>query len=101
MVWEAHKGTIRGVLIAMGSRRKKEKEANIKKLTTQINRLERLHKQSLSTDSAIKLLDARKELQQILDSRAKHMLFFQKIYILRIREQGQKTAGKSVTCTYL
>lgn len=78
LVWEAHKCTIRGVLIGMGSRRKKEKDAQIRKLLTQIESLEVLHKQSLSETSAKSLLEARKDLQQILHTKAKRILFFKR-----------------------
>lgn len=67
-----------GVLIGMGSKRKKEREATIRNLVTQIGNLETLLKQSLSIESAKKLLDVRKDLKQLLDYRAKRMLFFQK-----------------------
>lgn len=87
MVWEAHKCTIRGELIKWGSKRKKEREDNILKLVKSIHTLEAQHKHSLSTLTAGKLLEARKELQHILDAKAKHMLFFkQKLYY----ESGNK-----------
>lgn len=75
-VWEAHKCSVRGVLINMGAWRKRERKALTLKLTTQINSLETLHKQSLSIESATQLLEARREFQQLLDSSAKRMLLF-------------------------
>lgn len=89
IIWEAHKCTIRGELIRMGSQRKKQREKEIKTLTDHIHNLESLHKQSLSVKSATELLATRKELQQILDNRTKQFLFFKKkLYY----ESGNKTA---------
>lgn len=62
----------------MGSRRKKERDAQVKKLFTQIESLEVLHKQSLSEASAKSLLEARKELQHLFNAKAKWMLFFKR-----------------------
>lgn len=58
--------------------REREREAAIQKLVSQIATLKALHKQSLSTTSAGLLLEARRELQQMLDSTARCMLFFKK-----------------------
>lgn len=89
-IWEAHKCTIRGELIRMGAYRKRERENEIKSLTEKIRTLESLHKQSLTEHTANELLNHRKSLQQIFDTRAKRFLFFRKkIYY----EQGNKTGS--------
>lgn len=78
---------MRGELISIGSRWKKQREKEIKHLIECIHNLESLHKQSLSVKSATGLLNARKTLQQILDTKAKRFLFFKKkIYY----EEGNK-----------
>lgn len=78
MTWEAHKCTIRGELINMGAKRKRDREQDITKLTDKILKLETLHKQSLMTQTATELLETRKMLQQTLDVTTKHFLFFKK-----------------------
>ena len=75
-VWEAHKCSIRGILISLGAKKKREREAALQQLVTKITALEALHKQSLSVSLATSLLEARRDLQQLLDSTAKRMLFF-------------------------
>lgn len=74
MIWKAHKSTIRGELIKMGTQRKKTQEQEIKKLTDKIRQLEATHKQSLATQSAKELLDTRKALQQIFETKTKRLL---------------------------
>lgn len=60
----------------MGSHRKRQREKEIKHLTDRIHKLESLHKQSLTVKSTTKLLDTRKTLQQILETKTKRFLFF-------------------------
>lgn len=88
MVWQAHKCYIRGELIQMGTRKKKEIEKEKVKLTNKICELETLHKQSLTTQSAALLLETRKSLKEILETKSRRFLFFKKkIYY----EHGDKT----------
>lgn len=88
MVWQAHKCYIRGELIQMGTRRKKETDKEIVKLTNKIRELETPHKQSLTTQSAALLLETRNSLKQILETKSRRFLFFKKkIY----SEHGDKT----------
>lgn len=75
ITWEAHKCSLRGNLIKMGARRKKEKEREIKYLIAKIHLLEKKHKQSLSEQSALELLQTRKTLQQQLEAKSKRFLF--------------------------
>lgn len=81
-IWEAHNCTIRGELIKMGAKRKREREDKINKIANRIHELELLHKQYLSSQTALELLEARKALQQILDNRTKRFLFFRKRSIM-------------------
>lgn len=76
--------------------RKRQREIEIKRLTDLIHKLETLHKQSLSVKSATKLLEARKDLQHILDNRTKRFLFFKERYIMnRAIRQGGAWLGPS------
>lgn len=69
-------------------RKKKETEIEITKLTNKIRELETLHKQSLTTQSAALLLETRKSLKDILETKSRRFLFFKKkIYY----EHGDKT----------
>lgn len=52
-------------------KRKRERQANIKKLTTRIHILERAHKSTLATSSLNKLIQARTELLEELGKRTK------------------------------
>ena len=93
MVWEGHKCYIRGELIRMGAKRKRDGEKVINDLTNKILELESQHKQSLSEKHAGDLLEARKALQQLMTVTAKRFLFFKKkIYY----EAGDKS-GKLLT----
>lgn len=79
---------MRGELIKLGARRKRERENTISDLTDKILKLESLHKQSLSERLAGDLLDTSKRLQQIMDATSKRFLFFKKkIYY----ESGDKS----------
>lgn len=88
LIWEAHKCTLRGELMKMGSQRKKTQEQEINNLAVKIYRLETTHKQSMSVQSARELLYTRKALQQIFEAKTKRLLFFKKkVYY----ESGDKT----------
>lgn len=78
MIWEAHKCTIPGELIKMGAQHKKMQETEIHNLTDKIRRLKNIHKQSLANQSAKELLDTRKTLQQLFETKTKRSLFFKK-----------------------
>lgn len=74
----------------MGAQCKKMQETEIHNLTDKIRRLENTHKQSLANHSAKELLDTRKTLQRLIESKTKRSLFFKKrIYY----ESGDKTLG--------
>lgn len=91
-LWEAHKCTIRGELISIGSKRKKQRAKETSRLINRIHYLETLHKQSLSTSTASELLDTRKSLQNLFDTKAKRFLFFKK----KIYYEGGNKPGKTL-----
>lgn len=98
MIWKAHKRMLRCELIRSGAQHKCERETEMKQLTDQIYSLETLHKQSLTIRTAKELLEARKTLQQILEAKAKRLLFFKKqIYY----ESGDKSGRQDFKGTHL
>lgn len=98
MVWEAHKCTIRGELISVGARKKRARDGEVLRLVRQIRHLEAQHKQSLSIQSATSLLESRKALRQILDTRTKRFLFFRrKLYYEHGDKPGNLLARAFVT----
>lgn len=75
-IWEVHKCTLRGDLIKMGARHKREKEQEVRRLIEKIHSLETKHKQFLSEQSALELLETRRAIQQIFEARTKRFLFY-------------------------
>lgn len=59
-------------------------------MTTKIAQLETLHKVSLGKQSTAKLLEARQNLQDLLELKAKCSLFFKKIIYFEHRDKGGK-----------
>lgn len=67
-----------GELIKLGAKRKWEKDTAFLTLLDKIAKLESLHKHSLSVQLAYKLLELQKELQMLLESKARQIIFFKK-----------------------
>lgn len=65
--WEAHRSVIRGEFIKWGTRKKKDREKEITRLSNNIAKLELKQKQSLSSGVADELLHNRNSLKQLLD----------------------------------
>lgn len=88
MCCEAHKCTIRGYLIAISIKRKREKQCHINKLITHIHTLERAHKSTQAATSLHELVQTRKDLLNKLDKKS------QRNYILNQKhfsyEHGKK-----------
>ncbi|CAH2275783.1 Hypothetical predicted protein [Pelobates cultripes] len=68
-VWEAHKCTIRGILIKHGTRLKKQRTQEIARLAAQLARLETLHKQDLRDETYKQVLETRAKLNSFLTSK--------------------------------
>lgn len=68
-MWEAHKAYIRGILIKIGSRKKKERSEKINKLTEEIYRLEQEHKkyQGNHIETLQKLVRKRDGLKELIE----------------------------------
>lgn len=71
MVWEAHKAVIRGILIKHGSRRKREREKQIKKLLEEIQVLESQHRRTQAPAVGRELMHLRRQITDILRYKAK------------------------------
>ncbi|CAH2295654.1 Hypothetical predicted protein, partial [Pelobates cultripes] len=66
MIWEAHKCMIRGHLIRYCTQRKTAQRQAVTDLAQQVATLETLHKSTLSEDTYRELLEARRNLKQLL-----------------------------------
>lgn len=68
-LWEAHKAYIRGILISMGTRRKKERIKKRAKLIEEIYLLEQRHKKGRGQDQELsqELVIKRDELKELLE----------------------------------
>lgn len=77
MVWETHKAVIRGELISMGSRIKKERQKEMVGLLEEIHKLEIKHKAHLKPGDAQRLEKLRTDLKLLLDRKVqnKHKYF--------------------------
>lgn len=93
---EAHKSFLRGHLMKWGSRKKREKEKEISKLTLQIARLESLHKQSLSISIEEELIQCRNSLKLILDLKIRKALFFKKSIYFEHGDKSGKLLAKAL-----
>lgn len=78
ILWEAHKAKIRGVLIELGARRKKERGLQKEQLLSEIKTMETKHKMSLQVQHQEALESKREELRSLLN--------------LDIKRQAQKVA---------
>lgn len=88
MRWEAHKSTIRGELIALSAKRRKDRQTHINTLTSRIQALEAAHKSSMAATSLPELLQARSELLEALNKQTKrNYILSQKIFY----EYGNKS----------
>lgn len=69
--WEAHKCVIRGQLLSIASRRKREHQAMILSLSTKIRALEAQHKRSLAIKTSQDLQELRSQLTDELFKKAR------------------------------
>lgn len=74
MIWEAHKAVIRGVLIKHDVRIKRERDANLTSLITDIYWLETLHKHAPTPDLDWDLLTSRRQVTGLLLYKAKRAI---------------------------
>lgn len=88
--WKAHECTIQGELIAIATKRRRERQAHISKLSNHIHELEKAHKKTQAISSLQELTQARTELVDELNKRMKHnYILSQKLFY----EYGNK-AGR-------
>lgn len=82
LLWEAHKATMRGKLMELGARRRREQGQQLNELLLQVADLEKQHKLSLHKSHLEALLQKRGELKALLDSKTKRkfLIFSQKFY---------------------
>lgn len=74
VVWEAHKPVVRGVLIRIGSRLKREHTRQTDELLSRLHSLECSHKASLARSTYQDLLTVREELRTLLFHKTKQKL---------------------------
>lgn len=66
-IWEAHKAVIRGQLIAIGARKKKEREIALQKSLKEIYDLEQRHKKQVEKDIQRALIIKRELLKDLME----------------------------------
>lgn len=89
-IWEAHKCHIRGSLIKLGCRRKKEHIEKLNSLITRIRRIETQHKKSQVKQSMVELAILLEQVNSLMISRVKmKMLYSRHLYY----EFGKKVGG--------
>lgn len=87
--WEAHKCTIRGKLIAIASKRRRERQAHISILSKRIQNLEKIHKKTRALSTLEELTQVRTELKEVLHKQIKRKyILSQKIFY----EHGNKSS---------
>lgn len=74
VVWDASKATIRGKIISIGSRIKKQRLIKQQELENEIKSLEREHKQSRKEDILKKLKETKQQLDEVLTHKAEGSL---------------------------
>ncbi|CAH2220953.1 Hypothetical predicted protein [Pelobates cultripes] len=92
-LWEAHKSVLRGHLIRIASRKKRENQQAMADLTAQIANLETLHKRSQMETHYRELLTARRQLTELIDR--KHHRAIQRskaFYYLHANKGGKMLA---------
>lgn len=88
MQWEAHKCVIRGELIALQTKLKKQHQAKINDLLQQVKRLESTHKLSRAADTLQELTDTRTQLLELMGKQyRRRMTLANKTFY----EQGNKS----------
>uniref|UniRef100_A0A8C5QIU9 Reverse transcriptase domain-containing protein n=1 Tax=Leptobrachium leishanense TaxID=445787 RepID=A0A8C5QIU9_9ANUR len=107
-VWEAHKAFMRGKLIAIASRRKRERAAETVALTTRVGDLEREHKRTGDATLLRELLEARGSLNMLLSRQVQAALqwtgrkFFEKsnkpdtLLARRLKQQTRERTVRAV-----
>lgn len=101
LTWAAHKCVIRGELIRLGAKKKREAEKEVNDLVTKISNLEAQHKRSMAINVAAELLELRKQLQSILHLRAKKILFFRKGFFYEHSDKTGKFLARALKETQL
>uniref|UniRef100_A0A8C5M2S8 Reverse transcriptase domain-containing protein n=1 Tax=Leptobrachium leishanense TaxID=445787 RepID=A0A8C5M2S8_9ANUR len=79
-VWESHKAMIRGLLISLASRKKKEQRRELEALHSDIRRLERTHQESGLDDTYTELIQARTRLANALNPQLQRAILRTKCY---------------------
>uniref|UniRef100_A0A8C5MLT6 Reverse transcriptase domain-containing protein n=1 Tax=Leptobrachium leishanense TaxID=445787 RepID=A0A8C5MLT6_9ANUR len=107
-VWEAHKAFMRGKLIAIASRRKRERAAETVSLTAKVGDLEREHKRTGDATLLRELLEARGSLNILLSRQVQAALqwtgrkFFEKsnkpdtLLARRLKQQTRERTVRAV-----
>lgn len=92
ILWKAHKATMRGRLIELGARRKKEQSQQLNDLLLQIDTLDIQHTLSQHKSHLEALLQKREELKALLDSQTKSFKFSPKDYMNGVKKPGKQLA---------
>ena len=99
LLWEAHKALIRGNLIELGARKKREHGQQLKQVLHQIAELDKQHKLSLHVSHLKALTLKREELKTLLalETRRKFHYISQKVY--EWGDKPGKLLARSLTYT--
>lgn len=68
-LWEAHKSVIRGKLISIGARNKKEKRKNMLNLQNEIHKLKQRHKKEVKKEIHRSLILKREQLKDLMEKK--------------------------------
>lgn len=94
--WEAHKSVIRGTFLAAAAKRNKERRKHHSDLLEKIRKLEGLHKQSQALTTLTDLIQARKDLLDLLDKQIQRKYILSKKKFYEFGNKASKMLAKAL-----